>query len=234
MIKRERLKVRIVLLSLFVIMACIITLFIAPYFSWNMKRAQKISEKYIEKQYKFKARFTGGVYHGLVDSHHYTMGYYDEKNKISFAVEVNNANSRIMKRFAFGDCTDTYLEEFLQKKMKEEICHIIQNKWGGAEAKVEIDTLATYTWASYQEPNLRNVEALYRKSYTININVKKGSTKQEEAEKAFEVIKYLKEKNYLPLHVDVNYEVEDGEIKHFSMKDIGLINSANDILALMN
>ena len=99
---------------------------------------------------------------------------------------------------------------------------------------MEIDTLATYTWASYQEPNLRNVEALYRKSYTININVKKGSTKQEEAEKAFEVIKYLKEKNYLPLHVDVNYEVEDGEIKHFSMKDIGLINSANDILALMN
>ena len=233
MIKRERLKVRLVLLLLFVIMSYIIILFRAPYFSSNMKSAKNISKEYIEKQYQFKARFTGGVYHGLVDSHHYTMGYYDEKNKISFIVEVNNGNNRIMKRFAFSDCTDTYLEEYLQKKMKEEIYPIIRNKWG-TETKVEVDTMATYTWASYQELNLRNVETLYRRSYTIKINVKKGSKKQEEAEKAFEVIKYLKEKNYLPLHVDINYEVDDGEIKHFSMKDIDQINSANDILALMN
>ena len=233
MIKRERLKVKFMLLLLFVIMVGIIILFRAPYFSCNMKSAKNISKEYIEKQYKFKARFTGGVYHGLVDSHHYTMGYYDEKNKISFIVEVNNGNNRIMKRFTFGDCTDTYLEEYLQKKMKEEIYPIIRNKWG-TETKVEVDTMATYTWASYQELNLRNVETLYRRSYTIKINVKKGSKKQEEAEKAFEVIKYLKEKNYLPLHVDVNYKVDDGEIKHFSMKDIDQINSANDILALMN
>lgn len=233
MIKRERLKVRLVLLLLFVIMAYIIILFRAPYFSSNMKSAKNISKEYIEKQYQFKAIFTGGVYHGLVDSHHYTMGYYDDKNKISFIVEVNNGNNRIMKRFAFSDCTDTYLEEYLQKKMKEEIYPIIRNKWG-TETKVEVDTLATYTWASYQELNLRNVETLYRRSYTIKINVKKGSKKHEEAEKAFEVIKYLKEKNYLPLHVDINYEVDDGEIKHFSMKDIDQINSANDILTLMN
>ena len=233
MINRERLKVRLVLLLLFVIMSYIIILFRAPYFSSNMKSAKNISKEYIEKQYQFKARFTGGVYHGLVDSHHYTMGYYDDKNKISFIVEVNNGNNRIMKRFAFSDCTDTYLEEYLQKKMKEEIYPIIRNKWG-TETKVEVDTLATYTWASYQELNLRNVETLYRRSYTIKINVKKGSKKHEEAEKAFEVIKYLKEKNYLPLHVDINYEVDDGEIKHFSMKDIDQINSANDILTLMN
>ena len=71
-------------------------------------------------------------------------------------------------------------------------------------------------------------------NYEININVKKGDKKQDEAGKAFEVIRYIKEKNYLPLYVDVNYEVEDGEITHFSMKDIDQISSANDILALMN
>lgn len=119
MINRERLKVRLVLLLLFVIMSYIIILFRAPYFSSNMKSAKNISKEYIEKQYQFKARFTGGVYHGLVDSHHYTMGYYDDKNKISFIVEVNNGNNRIMKRFAFSDCTDTYLEEYLQKKWKK-------------------------------------------------------------------------------------------------------------------
>lgn len=60
MIKRERLKVKFVLLLLFVIMVGIIILFRAPYFSCNMKSAKNISKEYIEKQYKFKARFTGG------------------------------------------------------------------------------------------------------------------------------------------------------------------------------
>lgn len=62
MIKRERLKVKFVLLLLFVIMVGIIILFRAPYFSCNMKSAKNISKEYIEKQYKFKARFTGGGY----------------------------------------------------------------------------------------------------------------------------------------------------------------------------
>lgn len=165
------------------------------------------------------------------------MYFVDKKNGIEFTVTLQGGRRFFIKQVKQYVETDTYLEEMLIKKMREEISPTVKKEWGKG-TKISVNTVLNAdvdrTWDFNQQINIKKVESYYKESYAININVKKGSKKQEEAEKAFEVIKYLKEKNYLPLHVDVNYKVDDGEIKHFSMKDIDQINSSNDILTLMN
>ena len=88
------------------------------------------------------------------------------------------------------------------------------------------------TWETYQEPTLKNIENLYKKNYTIKIKVKKAGTKQEESEKLFEIVKFLRANDYLPYDIDVDFE--GSNIKGISIDNIDQISSANDILALMN
>ena len=220
-----------------VIFVCIVAYIRTPYFSWNVKSARVEAEQYIEQQYKFKPKYVSGVYSSNLDGSNYFMYFVDEKNGVTFEVEVKGGQRFFIKQVKQYVETDTYLEEFLIKKMREEISPIVKKEWGKG-TKISVNTVLNAdvdrTWDFNQQININKVESYYKESYAININVKKGSKKQEEAEKAFEVIKYLKEKNYLPLHVDINYKIEDDEIKHFSMKDIDQINSTNDIIALMN
>ena len=220
-----------------IIVACIAMYIYSPNFSWNVRSARSNAERHIEKQYKFKPKYISGGYSSSLDASHYLLDFVDEKNGVTFEVEVKGGQRFFIKQVKQYVETDTYLEEFLIKKMREEISPIVKKEWGKG-TKISVNTVLNAdvdrTWDFNQQINIKKVESYYKESYAININVKKGSKKQEEAEKAFEVIKYLKGKNYLPLHVYINYEVDDGEIKHFSMKDIDQINSANDILALMN
>ena len=220
-----------------VIFVCLVAYIRTPYFSWNVKSARVEAEQYIEQQYKFKPKYVSGVYSSNLDGSNYFMYFVDEKNGIRFTVILEGGRRFFLKQIKQYVEKDTYLEEFLIKNMREEISPIVKKEWGKG-TKVSVNTVLNAdvdrTWDFNQQINIKKVESYYKESYAININVKKGDKKQEEAEKAFEVIKYLKDKNYLPLHVDVNYEVDDGEIKHFSMKDIYQISSANDILALMN
>ena len=212
-------------------------IYLSPGFSWNVKSARIEAENHIEQQYKFKPKYVSGVYSSNLDGSNYFMYFVDKKNGIEFTVTLQGGRRFFIKQLNQYVENDTYLEEFLIKKMREEISPIVKKEWGKG-TKISVNTVLNAdvdrTWDFNQQINIKKVESYYKESYAININVKKGSKKQEEAEKAFEVIKYLKEKNYLPLHVDVNYKVDDGEIKHFSMKDIDQINSSNDILTLMN
>ena len=211
--------------------------YLSPGFSWNVKSARIEAENHIEQQYKFKPKYISGGYSSSLDASHYLLDFVDEKNGVTFEVEVKGGQRFFIKQVKQYVEKDDYLEKLLIKKMREEISPVVKKEWGKG-TKISVNTVLNAdvdrTWDFNQQINIKKVESYYKESYAININVKKGSKKQEEAEKAFEVIKYLKEKNYLPLHVDINYEVDDGEIKHFSMKDIDQINSANDILALMN
>ncbi len=93
--------------------------------------------------------------------------------------------------------------------------------------------MAYYTWETYQEPTLKNIENLYKKNYTIKIKVKKAGTKQEESEKLFEIVKFLRTNDYLPYDIGVDYTSTDIN-KKISIDNIDQINSSNDILALMN
>lgn len=218
------------------IFICVV-IYLSPGFSWNIKSARIEAENHIEQQYKFKPKYVSGVYSSNLDGSNYFMYFVDKKNGIEFTVTLQGGRRFFIKQLNQYVENDTYLEEFLIKKMREEISPIVKKEWGKG-TKISVNTVLNAdvdrTWDFNQQINIKKVESYYKESYAININVKKGSKKQEEAEKAFEVIKYLKEKNYLPLHVDVNYKVDDGEIKHFSMKDIDQINSSNDILTLMN
>ena len=218
------------------IFICVV-IYLSPGFSWNIKSARIEAENHIEQQYKFKPKYVSGVYSSNLDGSNYFMYFVDKKNGIEFTVTLQGGRRFFIKQLNQYVENDTYLEEFLIKKMREEISPIVKKEWGKG-TKISVNTVLNAdvdrTWDFNQQINIKKVESYYKESYAININVKKGSKKQEEAEKAFEVIKYLKEKNYLPLHVDINYEVDDGEIKHFSMKDIDQINSSNDILTLMN
>ena len=119
----------------------------------------------------------------------------------------------------------------LIKKMREEISPTVKKEWEGA-ASVKVDTMGHRTWEVYQEPTLNNIENLYKKDYYIAIKVKKAGTKQEESEKLFEIVKFLRLNNYLPYDVDVDFE--GSNIKGISIDNIDQISSANDILALMN
>ena len=220
-----------------IIVACIAIYIYSPNFSWNVRSARSNAERHIEKQYKFKPKYIAGVYSPSLDGSKYYMKFADEKNGITFTVTLKGGGRFFIKQLNQYVENDNYLEELLVKKMGEEISPAAKKEWGiGTEVIVNtvLNSDVDRTWDPNQQINIKNVESYYKECYAIQINVKKGSTKQEEAEKAFEVIKYLKEKNYLPLHVDVNYEVEDGEIKHFSMNNIEQISSANDIVALMN
>ena len=218
------------------IFICVV-IYLSPGFSWNIKSARIEAENHIEQQYKFKPKYVSGVYSSNLDGSNYFMYFVDKKNGIEFTVTLQGGRRFFIKQLNQYVENDTYLEEFLIKKMREEISPIVKKEWGKG-TKISVNTVLNAdvdrTWDFNQQINIKKVESYYKESYAININVKKGSKKQEEAEKAFEVIKYLKEKNYLPLHVDVNYKVDDGEIKHFSMKDIDQINSSNDILTIMN
>ena len=218
------------------IFICVV-IYLSPGCSWNIKSARIEAENHIEQQYKFKPKYVSGVYSSNLDGSNYFMYFVDKKNGIEFTVTLQGGRRFFIKQLNQYVENDTYLEEFLIKKMREEISPIVKKEWGKG-TKISVNTVLNAdvdrTWDFNQQINIKKVESYYKESYAININVKKGSKKQEEAEKAFEVIKYLKEKNYLPLHVDVNYKVDDGEIKHFSMKDIDQINSSNDILTLMN
>ena len=92
--------------------------------------------------------------------------------------------------------------------------------------------MAYYTWETYQEATLKNIENRYKKRYSIHIQVQKAGTKQEESEKLFEIVKFLRANDYLPYDIDVDFE--DSDIKGISIVNIDQISSANDILALMN
>ena len=119
----------------------------------------------------------------------------------------------------------------LIKKMREEISPTVKKEWEGA-ASVKVDTMGHRTWEVYQEPTLNNIENLYKKDYYIAIKVKKAGTKQEESEKLFEIVKFLRANDYLPYDIDVDFE--GSNIKGISIDNIDQISSANDILALMS
>ena len=93
--------------------------------------------------------------------------------------------------------------------------------------------MAYYTWKTYQEPTLKNIEILYKKDYVINIQVQKAGTKQEESEKLFEIVKFLRANDYLPYRIGVDYTAT-GIDKKISIDNIDQISSADEILALMN
>ena len=92
--------------------------------------------------------------------------------------------------------------------------------------------MAYFTWETYEEPTLKNIENLYKKNYSIKIKVKKAGTKQEDSEKLFEIVKFLRSNDYLPYDIDVDFE--GSSIKGISIDNIDQINSSNDILTLMN
>ena len=116
--------------------------------------------------------------------------------------------------------------------MREEISPTVKKEWEGA-ASVKVDTMGHRTWEVYQEPTLNNIENLYKKDYYIAIKVKKAGTKQEESEKLFEIVKFLRLNDYLPYDIGVDYTSTDIN-KKISIDNIDQINSSNDILTLMN
>ena len=62
--------------------------------------------------------------------------------------------------------------------------------------------------------------------------MQKAGTKEEESEKLFEIVKFLRANDYLPYRIGVDYTGTD--IKGINIVNIDQISSANDILALMN
>ena len=214
-----------------VIFVCIVAYIRTPYFSWNVKSARVEAEQYIEQQYKFKPKYISGGYSSSLDASHYLLDFVDEKNGVTFEVEVKGGQRFFIKQVKQYVETDTYLEEFLIKKMREEISPVVKKEWGEG-ATVEVDGMAYYTWEKYQEPTLKNIENRYKKDYYIAIKVKKAGTKQEESEKLFEIVKFFRSNDYLPYDIDVDFE--GSNIKGISIDNIDQISSANDILALMN
>ena len=214
-----------------VIFVCIVAYIRTPYFSWNVKSARVEAEQYIEQQYKFKPKYVSGVYSSNLDGSNYFMYFVDEKNGIEFTVTLEGGRRFFIKQVKQYVETDTYLEEMLIKKMREEISPTVKKEWEGA-ASVKVDTMGHHPWEVYQEPTLNNIENLYKKDYYIAIKVKKAGTKQEESEKLFEIVKFLRANDYLPYDIDVDFE--GSNIKGISIDNIDQISSANDILALMN
>lgn len=212
------------------IFICVV-IYLSPGFSWNVKSARIEAEKYIEQQYKFKPKYISGGYSSSLDASHYLLDFVDEKNDVSFEVEVKGGKRFFIKQVKQYAETDTYLEEMLIKKMREEISPTVKEEWG-KKVEVEVVTGGSRTWETYQEPTLKNIENLYKKNYTIKIKVKKAGTKQEESEKLFEIVKFLRSNDYLPYDIDVDFE--GSNIKGISIDNIDQINSSNDILTLMN
>ena len=214
-----------------IIVACIAIYIYSPNFSWNVRSARSNAERHIEKQYKFKPKYIAGVYSPSLDGSKYYMKFADEKNGITFTVTLKGGGRFFIKQLNQYVENDNYLRELLIKKMREEISPVVKKEWGEG-ATVEVDGMAYYTWETYQEPTLKNIENLYKKNYTIKIKVKKAGTKQEESEKLFEIVKFLRANDYLPYDIDVDFE--GSNIKGISIDNIDQISSANDILALMN
>jgi len=214
-----------------VIFVCLVAYIRTPYFSWNVKSARVEAEQYIEQQYKFKPKYVSGVYSSNLDGSNYFMCFVDKKNGIEFTVTLQGGRRFFIKQVKQYVETDTYLEEMLIKKMREEISPVVKKEWGEG-ATVEVDGMAYYTWEKYQEPTLKNIENRYKKDYYIAIKVKKAGTKQEESEKLFEIVKFFRSNDYLPYDIDVDFE--SSNIKGISIDNIDQISSANDILALMN
>ena len=212
------------------IFICVV-IYLSPGFSWNIKSARIEAENHIEQQYKFKPKYISGGYSSSLDASHYLLDFVDEKNDVSFEVEVKGGKRFFIKQVKQYAETDTYLEEMLIKKMREEISPTVKEEWG-KKVEVEVVTGGSRTWETYQEPTLKNIENLYKKNYTIKIKVKKAGTKQEESEKLFEIVKFLRSNDYLPYDIDVDFE--GSNIKGISIDNIDQINSANDILTLMN
>jgi len=212
------------------IFICVV-IYLSPGFSWNVKSARIEAEKYIEQQYKFKPKYISGGYSSSLDASHYLLDFVDEKNDVRFEVEVKGGQRFFIKQVKQYAETDTYLEEMLIKKMREEISPTVKEEWG-KKVEVEVVTGGSRTWETYQEPTLKNIENLYKKNYTIKIKVKKAGTKQEESEKLFEIVKFLRSNDYLPYDIDVDFE--GSNIKGTSIDNIDQINSSNDILTLMN
>ena len=206
-------------------------IYLSPGFSWNVKSARIEAENHIEQQYKFKPKYISGGYSSSLDASHYLLDFVDEKNDVRFEVEVKGGQRFFIKQVKQYAETDTYLEEMLIKKMREEISPTVKEEWG-KKVEVEVVTGGSRTWETYQEPTLKNIENLYKKNYTIKIKVKKAGTKQEESEKLFEIVKFLRANDYLPYDIDVDFE--GSNIKGISIDNIDQINSSNDILTLMN
>ena len=206
-------------------------IYLSPGFSWNVKSARIEAENHIEQQYKFKPKYISGGYSSSLDASHYLLDFIDEKNGVTFEVEVKGGQRFFIKQVKQYVEKDDYLRELLIKKMGEEISPAIKKEWG-AKATVKITGMAYFTWETYEEPTLKNIENLYKKNYSIKIKVKKAGTKQEESEKLFEIVKFLRSNDYLPYDIDVDFE--GSNIKGISIDNIDQINSANDILTLMN
>lgn len=214
-----------------IIVACIAIYIYSPNFSWNVRSARSNAERHIEKQYKFKPKYIAGVYSPSLDGSKYYMKFADEKNGITFTVTLKGGGRFFIKQLNQYVENDNYLRELLIKKMREEISPVVKKEWGEG-ATVEVDGMAYYTWETYQEATLKNIENRYKKDYYITIKVKKAGTKQEESEKLFEIVKFLRANDYLPYDIDVDFE--GSNIKGISIDNIDQISSANDILALMN
>lgn len=206
-------------------------IYLSPGFSWNVKSARIEAENHIEQQYKFKPKYISGGYSSSLDASHYLLDFIDEKNGVTFEVEVKGGQRFFIKQVKQYVEKDDYLRELLIKKMGEEISPAIKKEWG-AKATVKITGMAYFTWETYEEPTLKNIENLYKKNYSIKIKVKKAGTKQEESEKLFEIVKFLRSNDYLPYDIDVDFE--GSSIKGISIDNIDQINSSNDILTLMN
>lgn len=206
-------------------------IYLSPSFSWNVKSARIEAENHIEQQYKFKPKYISGGYSSSLDASHYLLDFIDEKNGVTFEVEVKGGQRFFIKQVKQYVEKDDYLRELLIKKMGEEISPAIKKEWG-AKATVKITGMAYFTWETYEEPTLKNIENLYKKNYSIKIKVKKAGTKQEESEKLFEIVKFLRSNDYLPYDIDVDFE--GSNIKGISIDNIDQINSSNDILTLMN
>ena len=206
-------------------------IYLSPGFSWNVKSARIEAENHIEQQYKFKPKYISGGYSSSLDASHYLLDFIDEKNGVTFEVEVKGGQRFFIKQVKQYVEKDDYLRELLIKKMGEEISPAIKKEWG-AKATVKITGMAYFTWETYEEPTLKNIENLYKKNYSIKIKVKKAGTKQEESEKLFEIVKFLRSNDYLPYDIDVDFE--GSNIKGISIDNIYQINSSNDILTLMN
>lgn len=206
-------------------------IYLSPGFSWNVKSARIEAENHIEQQYKFKPKYISGGYSSSLDASHYLLDFVDEKNGVTFEVEVKGGQRFFIKQVKQYVEKDDYLRELLIKKMGEEISPAIKKEWG-AKATVKITGMAYFTWETYEEPTLKNIENLYKKNYSIKIKVKKAGTKQEESEKLFEIVKFLRSNDYLPYDIDVDFE--GSNIKGISIDNIDQINSSNDILTLMN
>ena len=214
-----------------IIVACIAIYIYSPNFSWNVRSARSNAERHIEKQYKFKPKYIAGVYSPSLDGSKYYMKFADEKNGITFTVTLKGGGRFFIKQLNQYVENDNYLRELLIKKMREEISPVVKKEWGEG-ATVEVDGMAYYTWETYQEATLKNIENRYKKRYYFTIKVQKAGTKEEESEKLFEIVKFLRANDYLPYDIDVDFE--DSDIKGISIDNIDQISSANDILALMN